>query len=56
MKAVVERNEIPGILGYLDNRPVAWCSVAQREVFSVLDRSPFRPIMRRYISASSTGA
>jgi GNAT superfamily N-acetyltransferase len=40
MKAIVERNEVPGILGYLDDRPVAWCSVAPREVFSVLDRSP----------------
>ena len=40
MKAIVERNELPGILGYLDERPVAWCSVAPREAFPVLDRSP----------------
>ena len=40
MKAIVMGNEVPGILGYLDERPVAWCSVAPREAFPVLDRSP----------------
>ncbi len=40
MRAIVERGEIPGILGYVDKRPVAWCSVAPREAFPVLDRSP----------------
>jgi GNAT superfamily N-acetyltransferase len=40
MKAIVLSNEVPGILGYIDDKPVAWCSVAPREAFPVLDRSP----------------
>jgi GNAT superfamily N-acetyltransferase len=27
-------------LAYLDERPIGWCSVAPREEFQVLDRSP----------------
>ena len=40
MKAIVLGNEVPGILGYIDDKPVAWCSIAPREAFPVLDRSP----------------
>jgi GNAT superfamily N-acetyltransferase len=39
MKAIVESGETPGILAYEKGEPVAWCSVAPRSSFSVLDRS-----------------
>jgi hypothetical protein len=39
MKALVEAGVVPGILGYLDGEPVAWCSVAPREQFLALERS-----------------
>ncbi len=39
MKAIVESGEIPGILAYIKGEPIAWCSVAPRESYPVLDRS-----------------
>ncbi len=39
-KKIVEAGNIPGILAYQDGRPMGWCSIAPREEFSVLDRSP----------------
>ncbi len=36
----VESGEVPGILAYLEGRPVGWCSVAPRVAYPVLDRSP----------------
>ncbi len=39
MKAIVDSGEIPGILAYDNHQPVAWCSIAPREVFPVLQRS-----------------
>jgi hypothetical protein len=39
MKAIVESGHVPGILGYSDGKPVAWCSVAPREQYSSLNRS-----------------
>jgi GNAT superfamily N-acetyltransferase len=39
MKAIVESGETPGILAYDKGEPVAWCSIAPRRSFSVLDRS-----------------
>jgi GNAT superfamily N-acetyltransferase len=38
-KALVEADETPGILAYAGGKPVAWCSVAPRESFPVLERS-----------------
>jgi GNAT superfamily N-acetyltransferase len=38
-KTIVSSGEIPGILAYADGRPIAWCSVAPREVFPVLEKS-----------------
>ena len=38
-KKIVESGEIPGILAYSNNEPVAWCSVAPREAFQALERS-----------------
>lgn len=40
MKAIVESGEVPGILSYRDGNPVGWCSVAPRENFKSLARSP----------------
>ncbi len=40
MQAIVAAGRVPGILGYRDGRPVAWCSVAPREDFPSLNRSP----------------
>ena len=39
MKSIVASGEPPGILGYIDHTPVAWCSVAPREKFPALQRS-----------------
>jgi GNAT superfamily N-acetyltransferase len=44
MCTIVESGKVPGILAYAEGEAVAWCSVAPREDFSVLDRSP---ILRR---------
>jgi GNAT superfamily N-acetyltransferase len=38
-KTVVASGEVPGILAYADRQPIAWCSVAPRETFPVLERS-----------------
>ncbi len=40
LRAIVASGRVPGILGYRDDRPVAWCSVAPREDFPSLNRSP----------------
>jgi len=40
MCSIVESGKVPGILAYSNGKPVAWCSVAPREDFPVLDRSP----------------
>lgn len=40
MREIVGSGEIPGLLAYRAGDPVAWCSVAPREAFPVLDRSP----------------
>jgi GNAT superfamily N-acetyltransferase len=39
LKRLVDSGEVPGLLFYDAGRPVAWCSVAPREAFPVLDRS-----------------
>jgi GNAT superfamily N-acetyltransferase len=40
MEAIIRSGEVPGLLAYLDGEPIGWCSVAPREAFPVLDRSP----------------
>ena len=40
MSSIVEAGKVPGILAYSAGEPVAWCSIAPRGEFSVLDRSP----------------
>jgi hypothetical protein len=39
MREIVSQSREPGILGYLDGKPVAWCSIAPRDEFPSLDRS-----------------
>jgi len=39
MHEIVRSGEIPGILAYRKDEPVAWCSIAPREAFPVLQRS-----------------
>jgi len=40
MKAIVDAGEIPGLLAYQGSRLAGWVSVAPREHFPVLQRSP----------------
>ncbi|MBS1659178.1 MAG: GNAT family N-acetyltransferase [Bacteroidetes bacterium] len=39
MRRLVERNETPGLLLYVDGKVVGWCSVAPRENFTALKHS-----------------
>lgn len=39
MHALVSSGTKPGIIGYFDGKPVAWCSVGPRADFSGLERS-----------------
>ena len=40
MKAVVDRGDVPGLIGYEDGVPVAWVSLGPREDYPKLRRSP----------------
>ncbi len=40
MRKIIQGGEVPGILGYLDGKPVGWCSVSPRETMGSLNRSP----------------
>ncbi len=40
MQTIVDAGRVPGVMGYREGRPVAWCSVAPREEFASLNRSP----------------
>jgi GNAT superfamily N-acetyltransferase len=39
LRKIIQSGHVPGILCYLGNEPIGWCSIAPREAFSVLDRS-----------------
>jgi GNAT superfamily N-acetyltransferase len=39
MQQIVQSGEIPGIIAYLKQKPIAWCSAAPREKFPTLARS-----------------
>lgn len=39
LKAIVDSGEVPGLLAYGGDQPLAWCSVAPREAFPSLERS-----------------
>jgi GNAT superfamily N-acetyltransferase len=38
-KAIVEAGCVPGILAYLNGKPIGWCAIAPREATPALDRS-----------------
>lgn len=40
MQAIVQSGTVPGILAYNGDRAVGWCSVAPREQYGSLNRSP----------------
>jgi GNAT superfamily N-acetyltransferase len=40
MKALVDRGTVPGLIGYEEGVPVAWVSLAPREDYAKLRRSP----------------
>ncbi len=40
MKLLVENNSQPGILAYVDNVPAGWVSLAPRDEFTRINRSP----------------
>ncbi|MCL5985149.1 MAG: GNAT family N-acetyltransferase [Actinobacteria bacterium] len=39
LKKLVDSGTAPGILAYLDDQPVGWCSVGPRETYPALERS-----------------
>ena len=39
MKKMVNSGKVPGILAYVENKPIAWCSVGPRESYPALERS-----------------
>lgn len=48
MKNLIDSGQIPGLLAYVDNVPVGWCSVGPRENYSALERSRvLKPIDNR---------
>ncbi|UCG53717.1 MAG: GNAT family N-acetyltransferase [Candidatus Latescibacterota bacterium] len=38
-KKIITSGETPGIVAYIGDEPIAWCAVAPRAVYSVLERS-----------------
>lgn len=40
LKRLIDSGTVPGIIAYLHEKPVGWCSIAPREQFPVLNRSP----------------
>lgn len=40
MRAIVDKGLIPGILAYKDDQPIGWCSIAPRNQYGSLERSP----------------
>jgi GNAT superfamily N-acetyltransferase len=39
IKRIVDSGEVPGILAYANGQAVAWCAVAPRETYPLLERS-----------------
>ena len=39
LKELVEGGRVPGLIGYADDEPVAWCSIEPREALATLARS-----------------
>jgi GNAT superfamily N-acetyltransferase len=48
LKALVDRDAVPGLIGYEDGRPVSWISLGPREDYPKLRRSPImKPVDER---------
>lgn len=39
LEILVENNTVPGLLAYIENKPIGWCSIGPRENYSRLERS-----------------
>lgn len=39
-KAIIDSGKVPGLLAYQNDEPIGWCSIAPRDEFPGLDRSP----------------
>jgi GNAT superfamily N-acetyltransferase len=61
MKSLVEKNEVIGVLAYVDDKPIGWCAVAPRHkyirlensrVFKRIDNEPVWSITCLYLSKS----
>lgn len=39
LKKIVRSGQVPGILAYAEDKPIAWCSVGPRETYPALERS-----------------
>ena len=39
IRNIVERGEVPGLIGYLEGTPIGWVAVQPREVYGRLSRS-----------------
>ncbi len=40
LKKIVASGQVPGLLAYIDNRPIGWCAIEPRKRFGRLERSP----------------
>lgn len=40
LRRLVDSRQVPGILAYVNGEPAGWCSVARRETYPALERSP----------------
>jgi ribosomal protein S18 acetylase RimI-like enzyme len=50
LRALVREGAVPGLLAYAEGRPVGWCSVAPRDQFQRVLRSPvLRPVDDRRV-------
>ena len=39
LQAIVDAGPAPGLLGYAESRPIAWCAVGPRDAYPALERS-----------------
>jgi GNAT superfamily N-acetyltransferase len=59
MKSIVKKNEVVGVIAYIDDKPIGWCAVAPRDkyvrlessrVFKRIDDEPVWSITCLYLS------
>jgi GNAT superfamily N-acetyltransferase len=39
LKAIVDSGQVPGLMAYVNDEPIAWCSIGPRETYPSLERS-----------------